>query len=295
MPEIFANGLRLTYEESGPTDGPAILLIMGLAAQLVDWPSDLIERLNRAGYRTVAFDNRDIGLSEKLSHRRAPNIFCHMLLRRFGLRGLAPYDLEDMADDARAVLDGLNIELAHVVGVSMGGMIAQILAGKNPNRVASLTAIMTSTNQPGLPGARRDVARLFLRPGPPARTPDEAIEKSMRIWNLIKTQDGGWTDDELLARVSASAHRSTYPPGPKRQTAAIVESGDLRRWSRKIEAPTLVIHGDADALVNIAGGRAVAKAVANAKFVTIPDMGHDLPPDRTGQIADQILIHLDQA
>lgn len=292
MPEIIANGVTLTYEIDGPEDGPPVLLIMGLAAQMVDWPPDLVAGLNKAGFRTIRFDNRDIGLSQKMEGAKAPNIFLQAILRRFGCKGLAPYNLEDMAADAVGLMDALNIEKAHIVGVSMGGMIAQIVAGAYPERAMTLTAVMTSTNEPRLPGARHDIAKLILRPGPPAENVDEAIEKSMRVWRLIKTQDGGWTEDALRARVSAAAHRSVYPPGPRRQTAAIVDSGDLRRWSRKVTAPTLVIHGDADPLVRLSGGKAVARAIKHATFKIIPGMAHDLPPNFLPMIRDEMIEHM---
>ena len=292
MPEIRANGIKLTYEVDGPESGTPVIMIMGLAAQLIDWPQDMVSALNAEGFRTIRFDNRDIGLSEKMEGQRAPNIILQALLRRFGIKGCAPYNLNDMAADTIGLMDALGIDRAHVIGVSMGGMIAQVLAGDYPDRVLSLTAIMTSTNEPRLPGARRDVARLLLRPGPPATTVEGAIERSLRVWNLIKTQDGGWTDDELRARISAAAHRSVYPQGPRRQTAAIIDSGDLRPWSRRISAPTLVIHGSADALVHPSGGLSVARAVPNAKYISIPDMGHDLPPRFLTTVTREISSHV---
>lgn len=292
MPEARANNVTLTYEVSGPENGVPVIMIMGLAAQLIDWPPDMVKALNDAGYRTIRFDNRDIGLSEKMEGKKAPNIFLQAILQRFGIKGLAPYNLRDMAADTIGLLDALGIDKAHVIGVSMGGMIAQIVAGEFPDRVLSLTAIMTSTNEPRLPGARPDIARLMLRPGPPATSIDEAIEKSMRVWQLIKTQNGGWTDEALRKRISAAAHRSIYPAGPRRQTAAIVDSGDLRVWSKKVTAPTLVIHGDADPLVRRSGGLAVARAIKHSTHISIPNMGHDLPPQFLPRIAEDITCHL---
>lgn len=292
MPEARANGVTLTYEIDGPEDGTPVIMIMGLAAQLIDWPPDMVAALHAAGYKTIRFDNRDIGLSEKMEGQKAPNIFLQAILRRFGIKGLAPYNLRDMAADAVGLMDSLGIQKAHVIGASMGGMIAQIVAGEYPNRVLSLTAIMTSTNEPRLPGARPDVARLILRPGPPATTVEDAIEKSMRVWRLIKTQDGGLSEDALRARVSAAAHRSVYPPGPRRQTAAIVDSGDLRKWSNKVKAPTLVIHGAADPLVRPSGGMAVARAIKGSKHIEFPEMGHDLPPRYLDKICEEIVRHM---
>ncbi|MEM7545890.1 MAG: alpha/beta fold hydrolase [Pseudomonadota bacterium] len=290
MPTLRANGIDIEYEESGPSDGVPILLIMGLAAQLTAWPDAMLDDLNAAGFRTIRFDNRDIGLSEKMDGVRVPGVIAQVIMKRLRLRRHRSYTLSDMAADAAGVMDALGLERAHVVGVSMGGMIAQILAATRPDRVSSLTAIMTSTNAPGLPGPRRDVGKLLTNPGPPARTEAQAIERSMAMWRLISTVDGGGTEEDLLARVTRGVQRSMSPAGIRRQTAAIIETGDLRRYTRQITVPTLVIHGDSDPLVNIAGGRDIARIVPGARLEVMEGMAHDLPPRHlphiTGLIGD---------
>lgn len=291
MPTVRANRLEIFYEDSGPASGPVIVLIMGLASQLTAWPPGMISRLNDAGFRTLRFDNRDIGLSQKLDHRRAPNLLLQSALARFRIRTLAPYRLTDMAQDTIGLMDELKIEQAHVVGISMGGMISQILSARYPERVYSLTAIMTSTNRRSLPGPRGDVARLLFRPGPPPKTTDEIVERGMEIWNLIRTRDGGLSDDELRVRVRAAVERSYCPAGQRRQTAAIVETGDLTRWTRRIAAPTLVIHGDADPLVRLAAGQDVAATIKGSRLEVISGMGHDLPPAHLNHITDLIIQH----
>lgn len=278
MPQLRANNIDIEYEDSGPKDGAVILLIMGLAAQLTAWPVQMIDDLNKAGFRTVRYDNRDIGLSQKMDGVRVPSVVSQVIRKRLRIFKHRSYTLSDMAADASGVLEALEIEKAHIVGVSMGGMIAQILAATRPECVASLTAIMTSTNAPGLPGPRRDVAKLLTSPAPPARTEADAIERSMAMWKLISTVDGGGTEADLLARVTAGVKRAMSPAGVRRQTAAIIETGNLRRYTRRISAPTLVIHGDADPLVNIAGGRDIASIVPGARLEVMEGMAHDLPP-----------------
>ncbi len=294
MPLTTAGRTELYYEQSGPADGPPVLMIMGLASQLTAWPPRLVRRLNEAGLRTVLFDNRDVGLSQKMTGQRAPHPLLQTLLRRIGIRGLAPYGLPDLADDADSLLTALDIPQAHVVGASMGGMIAQILTASRPERVISLTALMTSTNGRHLRGPRRDVARLLFRPRP-ARTREQIIDSAMQIWTRISTQHGGLSDRELRHLITAAVDRSHDPAGQKRQLAAIIETGDLRRWTRKIRQPTLVIHGDADPLVRVEGGRDVAVCIPKSRLEIIPGMGHDLPPVHVDRIADLIAEHVQAA
>ena len=213
MPIIKANKIDIEYEESGPKKGPPVLMIMGLAGQLTFWPPAMIKGLNKAGFRTIRFDNRDIGKSHKFHKKSPPNPLVQLLTSRFGVRGLAPYSLIDMAKDTAGLLDTLEIPRAHVIGVSMGGMIGQVLSAKYPDRVASFTAIMSSTNNPKLPRATGDVAKALLSPPKPAATKEEALERSMYVWSLIGTKDSGSTDDELRARLAASYERSNYPAG----------------------------------------------------------------------------------
>lgn len=292
MPPVKSNGIEIEVETHGPKDGPAVLLIMGLAAQLTFWPRDLVSRLASDGYRVIAFDNRDIGLSEKLHTKRAPKPAAFALLSRlpFG-RTLAPYTLADMAKDAIGVLDAQGVERAHVVGVSMGGMIGQILASQYADRVQSFTAIMTSTNAPSLPKADPAIVKEIFAVRTRPRTRDELIDRTVGLWGLIGTKESGNDPAEFRERIAASVDRCTYPAGIRRQIAAIIATGDLRRFARKITRPTLVIHGSADPLVPMQGGLDIAACVKDARAEIIDGMGHDLPPKHLQQISDLLIGH----
>lgn len=292
MARIEANGIEIEYELEGPDQGPVVLLIMGLAAQLTAWPPAILDALHGAGLRTLRFDNRDAGLSAKMDGRRAPNLVLQALLSRVNVSGFAPYNLRDMAGDAAGLLERLGIARAHVVGVSMGGMIGQVLAARRPDLTASFTGVMTSTNRPRLPRARPDVAKAMFAPGPLATTEAAAVERGMRIWRLIGSPDGGEDDDALRERVTRAVRRSNHPAGIRRQTSAIVDEGDLRRFARKIAAPTLVIHGEADPLVRIEGGEDLARCVPGARLERIPGMAHDLAPRHAPKIARLLVDHI---
>jgi pimeloyl-ACP methyl ester carboxylesterase len=292
MTAARANGVDIDYHFDGPQDGPVILLIMGLAQQLTFWPDDFVAALNGAGYRTLRFDNRDIGYSQKFGGRRAPNPMVQLAARLAGIRGLAPYSLEDMAKDTVGLLDALQIEQADIVGVSMGGMIAQVLAAKYPARVKRLAIIMSSTNNPRLPRARAEIARALMAPPTNIATQEQALERAMVLWNLIGTKNSGASEEELRARLAASYERSHYPAGARRQLAAIIETGDLRKnFTRKIAAPTLVLPGSDDPLAPPAGGVDIFKAIKGADLEIIEGMGHDIPKKFRARIAARIVGH----
>lgn len=292
MTTTSANGVDIDYRFDGPAGGPVILLIMGLAQQLIFWPDDFIAALNEAGYRTLRFDNRDIGHSQKFAGRRAPNPMVQLAARLAGIRGLAPYALEDMAKDTAGLLDALAIEAADVIGVSMGGMIAQVLAAKHPRRVKRLAIIMSSTNNPKLPRARAEIAKALMAAPANVLTKEQALERAMYLWNLIGTKNAGASEEELRARLAAAYERSHYPAGARRQLAAIIETGDLRRqFTRKIAAPTLVIHGSEDPLAPPAGGVDIYKNIKGADLEIIEGMGHDIPKKFRARIAARIVGH----
>ena len=292
MASASANGVELDYRFDGPANGPVILLIMGLAQQLTFWPDDFLAALNAAGYRTLRFDNRDIGHSRKFEGKRAPNPMVQLAARLAGVRGLAPYSLEDMARDTIGLLDALEIENADIVGVSMGGMIAQVLAAKYPARVKRLAIIMSSTNTPRLPRARAEIARALMARPANIATKEQALERAMYLWNLIGTKNSGASEEELRARLAASYERSHYPAGARRQLAAIIETGDLRKdFTRKIAAPTLVIHGSEDPLAPPAGGIDIFKNIKGADLEIVEGMGHDIPKKFRARIAARIAGH----
>ncbi len=296
MPLVKANGVEIEVEEFGNKSDPAVLLIMGLSAQLTLWPMAFIDDLVAKGFRVIRFDNRDIGLSQKMHEARALSPFFFIAAARlFGAQRLAPYTLHDMAADAAGVLDALDVKSAHVIGASMGGMIGQLLAASYPDRVRSFTAIMSSTNNPSLPKADPAVLKALFAKRPPAKSRDEIIDRSVEAWGLIGTKDGGNDPAAFRQRVAAAVDRCTYPAGVRRQLAAIVATGDLRRWTRAIAAPTLVIHGAADPLAPSAGGRDIAASVEGAKLEIIDGMGHDLPPKHLPKITELVADHLKSA
>jgi pimeloyl-ACP methyl ester carboxylesterase len=287
---VRANGIELAYDDFGESRNPVILLIMGLGTQMIAWPEEFCEALAARGYRVIRFDNRDIGLSHKMHGARVPNMIKLAAWSRLSLPLKVPYHLDTMAQDAIGLLDALHIKAAHVVGASMGGMIAQLMAGHFPSRVLSLTSIMSTSGRKSLPGVDRKVALHMLRR--PARA-DAAVllDYSMRTWRLIGSPAYPPTDVALREKISLSFQRSYYPAGHTRHMAAIMASGDRVALLRKITAPTLVIHGKADPLVPVAGGIDTARLVRGAKLELIDGMGHDLPQPLLVHFADLISAH----
>ena len=292
--KIKANGIDIEIEDSHPgaADGrPVVLLIMGLGMQLVAWPPAMVQALVDAGYRVVRLDNRDIGLSQKFGHLGQPNLIWESLKYKLGLPIKAPYSLRDMAADALAVLDAMNIPQAHVVGVSMGGMIAQRLALAAPQRVLSLTSIMSSSGARGLPQARPEVLRVLLS-RPAGKDTASVTHHYVKLFKAIGSPGFPTDDAELRERITAAAKRSFYPAGTLRQMVAIV--ADTRRADElaTLRVPTLVIHGKADPLVPFACGEDTARRIPGARLVGIEGMGHDLPPGVVERILTPLLPHL---
>lgn len=292
MPQVSANKLMIEYQEIGPKDGPAVLMIMGLAAQMTFWPDALIRNLADAGFRVITFDNRDIGLTTKLHGRNAPHPVAQVAARLIGMKRLAPYTLHDMVLDTTGLMDALKITKAHIVGVSMGGMIGQLLSGTHPDRVLSLTSIMSGTLNPLLPGpSPRLLAPLFLSK-PKDKSRQALIDRAIQMWSLIRTPDETDDHSELKLKIASGFDRSYYPAGVKRQLAAIIATGDLRPHIRKIKAPTLVIHGSRDPLAPLAGGRDSARNIPGARLEVIDGMAHDLPKKFLARIGGLIIDHV---
>lgn len=290
MPQIEANGIALEYEVFGDPAAPPLLLVMGLGAQLTLWPVELVEALVQRGFRVIRYDNRDIGLSHKMEGARAPGMIRHMLLKRLGLNPRVPYSLADMAADGVGLLDALGIERAHIVGASMGGMIAQHIAFSYPDRVLSLTSIMSTTGNPRLPAARKEAITVLTK-RPTSMAESVLVEHGMKIGRTIGSPAYPADEDRLRASTTFNVRRSIYPPGMPRQLAAIIADGDRRSRLARIAAPTLVIHGDADPLVPVEGGRDTAANIPGARLKIIPGMGHDLPLALVDEIADAIAGH----
>ena len=268
----------------GADDGEPLLLVMGLGGQLIAWPLEFVDRLVAKGFRVIRFDNRDIGLSTKMPSPppTTRRILLAVLSRRFAR---SDYTLSDMADDAAGLLDHLGVGRAHVVGMSMGGMISQAMVIRHPDRVASLTSIMSNTGDRKNGRTKRSLLRRM--PRLMARNPADAIDNGVKIFRLVS----GPHFDEAAAREMAEEAfaRSYEPAGAARQTMAVAASPD-RTWDlRRVRVPTLVVHGLLDPLVLPSGGMATARAIPGAKLVMYPDMGHDLPKPRWDDLIDEIV------
>jgi pimeloyl-ACP methyl ester carboxylesterase len=281
--------VEICYERFGAPADPAMLLIMGLGMQMLGWHDDFCAALAGRGLHVIRYDNRDIGRSSKLSHLPPPTL--RQLLRRD--RAAAGYTLEDMADDAIGLLDHLGIERAHVAGASMGGMIAQTVAIRHPDRVTSLASIMSNTGGRwrGQPALR--VYPTFVRPLP--RDAEGYVEHAVQLFRLIGSP-GFERDEAWLREVAARGYaRGFNPAGSARQLAAIVAAPDRTPQLRQLRMPAVVIHGTADRMVHPSGGRATARAIPGARLVMIRGMGHDLPRDAWPQIIDAILDNAGRA
>jgi pimeloyl-ACP methyl ester carboxylesterase len=266
----LGNGITLCYETFGERSDPTALLVMGLGTQMVAWHEDFCRRLAAAGFYVVRFDNRDIGHSTHL--QGPPPTIPQLLLRS---KRAAHYRLTEMADDAARLLGELDLAPAHVIGASMGGMIAQTLAAQHPDRVRSLTSIMSNTGalSNGQPALR--LYPFFLRR--PAAGREAYVKHFERLFAAIGSSGLPREPDEVRELARLSYERDHDPAGPGRQLAAILASGDRTAEVREIKAPTLVVHGTADPLVRPSGGRATARAIKGARLLKVPGMGHDLP------------------
>lgn len=289
--QTAANGIRITYEDKGPRDAPVILLVMGLGGQLTLWPDEFVDALNAHGFRTIRYDNRDVGLSTRFDAAGVPNLKWMFVKAAIGLPVRPAYTLADMAADGMALLDHLGIARAHIVGASMGGMISQHIAARYPDRVLSLTSIMSTTGNRRLPRANKEAMQVLAN-RPMSGDKEDMIAYSVRAARVIGSPGYPATEERLQRRVRADFDRGWYPQGVARQMAAIVADGDRRTMLKDIKAPTLVIHGEADPLVPIAGGRDTAENIAGARLLTIPGMGHDLPLALVDTLADAIAEHV---
>ncbi len=288
--KIKANGIDIEVQDSssGPSDTrPVVLLIMGLGMQLVAWPPAVLQLLDDAGYRVICFDNRDIGLSQHFDHLGKPNLLWAGLKHRLGWRVRPPYTLQDMAADSVGVLDALGVGKAHVVGVSMGGMIAQRVALAAPERVASLTSIMSSSGARDLPQANPRLMRiLFSRPENVSR--DAIVAHYLRLFQAIGSPGFPTEKAELVTRIGLAVDRNYHPAGTVRQMVAIAADTTRADDLSKLNKPTLVLHGLADPLVPLAHGQDTARRIPGARFAGIEGMGHDLAQG----VVDRLMPHL---
>ena len=295
MPEIAANGISLHYESLGNESDPPLLLIMGLAVQMILWPDVFCRMLVDKGFRVIRFDNRDVGLSSHLDYFGVPNIpieYAKFMLR---LPMKASYLIDDMAADTAALIDALGLQRPHVVGASMGGMIAQNLAANYPDKVGSLTSIMSTTGRRSLPKPSWKTMRAIMQP--PAKRGDTqgAIDRMVKVFEVIGSKT--YPPDPAYLRDVCTRHieRSNYPAGGARQLMAIAASDDRTYTVRKIKAPTLVLHGDEDKLVSPVCGMETAREIVHgggkAKISIVKGMGHDFPAPLLPQIAEEIAAH----
>ena len=286
MTAVRANGIVIEYAETGPRDAPVILMIMGLGMQLVAWPDSLCEGLAARGFRVICFDNRDVGLSSRMPSMRplAATVMMAGAVMRLPVR--PPYTLNDMARDTIGLMDALGIASAHIVGVSMGGMIAQIVAIEYPERVRSLTSIMSS---PARPTPRPTVLRALLRPRPRSR--EMAIRRMTEFFRLVGGSAYPPTDAELRARVDGSVRRSYRPDAFARQLVAVQTAPSRLASLGRVRAPTLVLHGGDDPLVPAIEGKLTAAAIPGARLRIVAGMGHFLPEALVPLLVDEIGGH----
>jgi pimeloyl-ACP methyl ester carboxylesterase len=294
--KVRANGIEVEVEDTG-TDAsqqgrPVVLLIMGLGMQLIAWPPAFIRGLVSAGYRVVRMDNRDVGLSQHFDQLGKPNLLWVGLKQKLGMRIQPPYSLTDMAQDAVGVLDALGIAQAHVVGISMGGMIAQRVAIAASDRVLSLTSIMSSSGARELPGPRPDVTRALLS-RPAGRSEQAIADQSVRLFQLIGSPAFPLDEKTIRDGVLAAMRRSFHPVGTLRQMVAVIADSTRAAALSRIAQPTLVIHGRDDPLVPYACGVDTARRIGGARLVEIAGMGHDLPPAVVEQILAALVPHLE--
>ena len=288
-----ANGIKLAYEDLGNPDDPAVVLIMGFSAQLTQWPLAFCDRIVEQGYRVIRFDNRDIGLSTKLSGTRVDGSRALRVAKfALGRPSQVPYSLLDMAQDTIGLIDYLGLAKVHVIGASMGGMIAQILAAQHPQRVHSLGILFSSTNQPFLPPGDPRILRYML--GGPGRDAEreERIAFSVQLLEMLNGKKHKFSKDELHSIVAADFDRDYSPAGIVRQLNATLGTGSVLGYSKRITAPTVVVHGTDDGLLRPAGGKAVARAIPRSSLHLVEGMGHSIPDSVIPELAELYLANI---
>jgi len=286
--------MHIEYEVLGEPDRPAVVLVMGLGMQLTGWPDEFCHGLVARGYRVLRFDNRDCGLSGRAPRGRRANIALAMAAAALGLPVRTPYTLEDMVADTLGLMDRLGMDRAHIVGVSMGGMIAQVMAARFPQRVLSLTSIMsTSGNRKVSRPAKAARKVLLSRPADP-KNPESVLDYLVEMFGVIGSPAYPSNPALLRERLGHSVRRAYEPAGTARQLLAVIASGDRSKLLHTITAPTLVIHGAEDLLVPLAAGRDTAKHIPGARLLVIEGMGHDLPDALLPRLVSEIADHCDK-
>ncbi|MFC6084287.1 alpha/beta fold hydrolase [Sphaerisporangium aureirubrum] len=281
MNRVEANGIEIVYDTFGEVGARPLLLIMGLGTQMISWDENFCAALADAGHHVIRFDNRDAGLSTHLHEAGAPDLAAAL----GGDTSGAPYRLSDMADDTAGLVAALGLDAVHVLGASMGGMIAQEFAIRHPERTLSLTSIMSTPGLEAGPPTERALGTLLM-PSAPDR--QSVIRRALEAWKVLGSP-GYPMDEQRLVKVAGDSYdRSFDPPGFGRQFAAILASGDRTAALRELSVPALVIHGEDDPLVQLSGGIATADAIPGARLLTFPGMAHDLPRPLWPQIVDAV-------
>ena len=288
--KIKANGIDIEVEDTGGT-GPVVVLIMGLGMQLVAWPLQLVDALVAAGYRVIRHDNRDIGLSQKFDDKGVPNLLWESIKLKLGVTLRPPYSLNDMALDTVGVLDALGVAQAHIVGASMGGMIAQRVALAAPERTLSLTSIMSTSGAKGLPTPKPAIIRALMA-SPKGREREAIMKHYVELLRVIGSPAYPMEESQVRERIMAGLTRSYAPMGTLRQMVAIAADTGRAKELSGVSTPTLVIHGRADPLVPFACGQDTAKRIPGARLFAIDGMGHDLPPEVIDLMLPSMLEHL---
>jgi len=290
MARAATNGIDIEYDTFGDKNGSPLLLIMGLSSQMVAWPETFCQKLAQNGHWVLRFDNRDVGLSSKIEAVGLPDLMAAMAAHQQGQLVDAPYTLSDMAADAVGLMDALKLEKAHVCGLSMGGMIAQVMAIEYPRRVSSLISMESTTGDPTLPPAKPEAMQAMLSRPPQDR--DGYIQHTVEVFRAFSGGSDKF-DETLERKLSAKSYdRSFYPLGFMRQLAAILASGNRTQSLASVRAPTLIIHGADDPLVPPAHGRATARAIPGAKLLVVEGLGHGMAyPALWDQIVGAIRQH----
>jgi len=288
MASVIANGITIEYDTAGNLSDPPLLLVMGLGAQMIAWDDALVDELVKRGFFVIRFDNRDVGLSTWFDDAGVPDIG-ELMAEALSGDAKAAYVLDDMAADAAGLLDALGIVSAHVVGASMGGMIAQALAIGFPSKVRSLVSIMSTTGARTVGNPHPDAMAALMAPPPATR--DEAIEASVKAYGVFGSPGYPFNEQRVRDNAARAFDRGFHPDGVARQLAAVIASPDRTDGLRSVTAPTLVIHGEADPLVDPSGGKATAAAVPGASLWIVPGMGHDIPPALFPEMAERIAAH----
>ena len=288
---INVNSVDIAYQLHGNSSQPTLLLIHGLSTPLTGWPKAMVDAFVAANFQVLLLDNRDVGRSEQLDHFSIPNMGWIIAKLKLGLSIKTPYQLEDMMQDVVALLDALNLAEVHVVGASMGGMIAQLMAIHHPRRVKTLTSIMSTTGYKKLPRIDKNIRKTLMQK-PVSKDYKDQMDYHIKKWQVIGSPDYPCTETDLQQYVESMLQRGITAKGTIRQMLSIMATGNREDALSKLDIPSLVIHGDQDGLVNLAGGKATAQAIPNAKLKVYPGMGHDFPVELIPNIVNDIVTHV---